>query len=35
VDGHVSFLSLYTDAKTLGAMCTRNGGEVVAAGENQ
>lgn len=35
VDGHVSFLSLYIDARTLGSMCTRNGGEVVAAGENE
>ena len=34
VDGHVAFLSLYIDEKTLGAMCTRNGGEVVNAGEN-
>lgn len=35
VDGHVTFLSLYTDSKILGAMCTRNGGEVIGAGENQ
>lgn len=32
-DGHVTFLSLYTDLKILGAICTRNGGEVV--GEDQ
>lgn len=33
VDGHVSLLSLYTDVKVLGAICTRNGGEHVAQGE--
>lgn len=34
-DGHVSLLSLYTDVKILGALCTRNGGEPIGAGENQ
>ncbi len=28
-DGHVAFLSLYTDSKTVGGLCTRNGGEVI------
>lgn len=28
-DGHVAFLSLYMDTHVLGAICTRNGGEVV------
>ncbi|MGN6136450.1 MAG: DUF1559 family PulG-like putative transporter [Aureliella sp.] len=30
-DGHVAFLSLYMDTQVLGAICTRNGGEVVSA----
>ncbi|MGN6544892.1 MAG: DUF1559 family PulG-like putative transporter [Aureliella sp.] len=32
-DGHVTLLSLFIDTKALGAMCTRNGNEVVATGE--
>lgn len=33
VDGHVTLLSLYMDTQTLGAICTRNGNEVVATGD--
>lgn len=32
-DGHVTLLSLYIDIEILGALCTRNGGEVIASGE--
>jgi prepilin-type N-terminal cleavage/methylation domain-containing protein/prepilin-type processing-associated H-X9-DG protein len=32
-DGHVTFMSLYINTDALGALCTRNGNEVIAAGE--
>lgn len=32
-DGHVTLLSLYMDTETLGAICTRNGNEVISGGD--
>lgn len=33
VDGHVTLLSLYVDTEILGALCTRNGNEVISGSD--
>ena len=33
VDGHVTLLSLYVDTQVLGALCTRDGNEIVSMAE--